>query len=336
MVRVGIVGFGFMGQTHFRCYEKLNPSAKVVAVADINPARAAGDTTGTWGNMGGGPTQIDFSNIFGTQDYRDLLNRNNIDLIDVCVPTPSHASIVLDALQANKHVLCEKPLARTMEQTIAIFEAAEKANSFLMPAMCIRFWPQWYWLKDVVAEERYGKVLGASFTRQATAPPGWLADGKQSGGALLDLHIHDTDFVCHLFGKPKAVSSRGYPLQTGAIDHVVTHYVYDDIPLVIAEGCWAFFPPFPFRMRYTVNFESGATADFDLARADPLVVHQNGVTTSIACEAIDGWMGEIRYLLECITSGTRPTRVTALDALTAFQVVDAERRSIETGEIQRL
>lgn len=336
MVRVGIVGFGFMGQTHFRSYQKMPGAAKVVAVADIDPARAAGDTTGTLGNLGSGPSKVDFTGISSTQDYRRLLDRDDVDLIDVCVPTPVHAPVVLDALRAGKHVLCEKPLARTLAEINAIVEATAGARSFLMPAMCMRFWPQWSWLKEAVADRRYGRVLGASFLRQATTPAGWYRDGKQSGGALLDLHVHDTDFVCHLFGKPKAVMSRGYALQTDAIDHVATHYVYDDIPLVSAEGSWAFSTPFRFRMRYTVNFEAGVTADFDLARDEALVLHRDGVATPIACEAIDAWTGEIRYMLECIESGQRPTRVTAADALTAFQVTEAERRSIETGEIQRL
>ncbi len=336
MVRVGIVGFGFMGQTHWRCYGKLPESAKVVGVADINPARTIGDTTGTWGNLGGGSTKVDFTGVFGTLDYRELLKRNEIDLIDVCVPTPVHAEVVLAAIEAGKHVMCEKPFGRTLQQATEIVESAAKAKSFVMPAMCMRFWPQWSWLKQVVADRRYGKVLGATFLRQATTPPGWILDGNQSGGGLLDLHIHDSDFVCHLFGKPTAVSSRGYAMQTGDIDHVVTHYLYDDIPLVSAEGSWAFASPFPFRMRYTVNFESGVTADFDLGRSDPLILFENGKATTILCDASDGWMGEIRYLVECINSGTRPAKVTVQDALVARQIVEAEQRSIETGKAQSL
>lgn len=336
MVRVGIVGFGFMGQTHWRCYGKMPESAKVVAVADTNHARTIGDTTGTWGNMGGGSTRVDFTGVFGTTDYRELLKRSDIDLIDVCVPTPAHAEIVTAAIGAGKHVLCEKPFARTLEDVTRIVALADKAKTSVMPAMCMRFWPQWSWLKQVIASRQYGKVLSATFLRQATTPPGWILDGNQSGGGLLDLHIHDSDFVCHLFGKPKAVSSRGYAMQTGAIDHVVTHYVYDGIPLVSAEGSWSLAPPFPFRMRYTVNFDTGVTADFDLGRDDPLIVYEKGKATPIACEAIDGWTGEIRYLVECINSGKRPSTVTVQDALIARHIVEAERRSIESGEVQFL
>jgi predicted dehydrogenase len=98
-----------------------------------------------------------------------------------------------------------------------IVAAARSAKGFLLPAMCMRFWPGWAWLKDAVADNRYGKVLAARF-RRVSESPGWSRDsylnGAQSGGALLDLHIHDSDFVQFLFGLPKSVFSSGmHPLQ---------------------------------------------------------------------------------------------------------------------------
>ena len=83
MVRVGIVGFGFMGQTHWRCYEKLADKARVVAVADFDAFRASGDVTGTWGNLGEGASQVDFSGVASTTDWRQLIAMNNVDVVDV-------------------------------------------------------------------------------------------------------------------------------------------------------------------------------------------------------------------------------------------------------------
>ena len=336
MIRIGIIGFGFMGQTHWRCYEKLNSAAKVVAVADIDPRRRAGDITGTWGNLGEGPQKVDFTGVTGVADWRNLISMRDVDIVDVCVPTPLHAEFAQGALAAGKHVMCEKPLARTSEQAQAIANAAARAKGFFMPAMCIRFWPEWAWLKQAIADRRYGRVLSASFLRQATVPPNWYQDGKASGGAVLDLHIHDTDFVCHLFGKPKAVSSRGYIGVTGCVDHINTHYHYDDVPYVVAEGGWSFTPPYPFRMRYTVNFERGVTADYDIARPDPLLVFENGKATPIKLEAIDGWLGEIRYFLDCVAKNQRPATVTAEDAALAVRVVEAEVRSVSGNRVESL
>jgi predicted dehydrogenase len=105
MVRVGIVGFGFMGQTHWRCYEKLRDNARVTAIADVNPRRAAGDTSGTWGNLGDGAEQVDVSSVATTTDWRALVAMEHVDVVDVCVPTPLHAEIVTASLAAGKHVL---------------------------------------------------------------------------------------------------------------------------------------------------------------------------------------------------------------------------------------
>jgi predicted dehydrogenase len=193
MIRVGIIGFGFMGQTHWRCYENLGERARVVAVADRDPRRARGDISGTWGNLGEGSSQVDFSQVRGFADWRELIADSSVDVVDICVPTPEHAEVAVAALAAGKHVLCEKPLARTLCQAQAIADAAKNSQGFFMPAMCMRFWPAWAWLKNAIADRRFGRVLGASFLRQGAAPPGWYGNSEMSGGALLDLHVHDTE-----------------------------------------------------------------------------------------------------------------------------------------------
>ncbi len=205
-----------------------------------------------------------------------------------------------------------------------------------MPAMCIRFWPQWAWLKQAVVQRRYGGVRAATFRRVAQMPPGWFQDGEKSGGAVMDLHIHDTDFVSYLFGQPRAVFSRGYSQTTSRIDHLVTHYVYDDVPLVVAEGSWAMADGFGFNMAYTVNFER-ATADFDFSRSErPLTVSQDGKQEVVDCGQGDGWVEELRYLVDCLAGGRRPTAITAEDALASILIAEAEVRSIASGALEPL
>jgi predicted dehydrogenase len=308
--------------------------ATVVAVADESIARAKGDISGSWGNLGDGPQKVDFSKVAGTTSWRELIAMSDVDVVDICVPTPFHLEIVEAALAAGKHVLCEKPMARTSADAEAMVRAASKAQTFFMPAMCMRFWPEWAWLKEAIASNRYGRVLSASFLRQGTMPPGWYKNGAISGGALLDLHIHDTDFVCHLFGKPRAVSSRGYISGSGQPDHLSTQYFYDDVPLVVADGGWAFAEPYPFRMRYTVNFQNNATVDFDLGREDKLIVYENGKANPIPCEAIDGWQGEIRYFVDCVSKNKKPETVTAEDGALSLRVIEAEARSLTSNATQ--
>jgi len=311
------------------------PDAKIVAVSDQDPKRVAGDFSGTEGNLGdGGATKLSVEKPRGTTNWRELLDATDIDVLDICTPTPTHTEIVLAALAAGKHVICEKPLAPTSADAIKIATAAKASKGFFMPAMCMRFWPQWQWLKQAMTEKRYGKVQAATFRRVASLPGGWFRDGKLSGGAVLDLHIHDVDFIYHLFGLPRGIFSRGYVRDTGAVDHVSSQFVYDDVPLVHAEGGWVMADGFGFNMFYTVNFER-ATADFDIGRKDPLLLSQAGKKEPIDCGPEHGYVGEISYFADCVKSGKRPTVVTADDAVAGIKMVEAEKRSIASGKIEK-
>lgn len=334
-IRVGIIGLGMMGRTHYEAYQNVK-GCKVVAVADQDPKRAGGDLSGTGGNViAGGISQLP-KDVRGTTDWRELIAMSEVDVIDVCLPTTAHEEVVIAALQTGKHVLCEKPLARTSEQARRIADAARSAKGFFMPAMVMRFWPQWVWLKKVVAEKTYGKVLAATFRRVAEMPAGWYHNGKISGGAALDLHIHDTDFVHHLFGMPRSVFTRGYTMTTGEMDHLSTQYNYDEVPLVTAEGGWTMAPGFGFSMRYLVNFENGATADFDLAREKPLMLSREGKSEAVDCEAGFGYEAELRYFIDCVRNNQRPSTVTAEDGVASVRLVEAECESARSGKIVTL
>ena len=330
MIRVGIIGMGFMGRMHFGCYQKLS-NVKIVALADLNPKRAAGDLSDVWGNLGdAGSSQLPMDGIRSFTDYRELLAMD-LDIVDICVPTPIHPEIAIAALKSGKSVLCEKPLALSEAIGRSVLDAASSGPGHFMPAMCIRFWPEWAWLKKVVSEKTYGELLSVSLTRLASLPPTpWYARGEESGGAILDVHVHDTDFICWLLGVPKSVCSQGYSKVSGNIDHVITEYKYDGVRMVTAEGGWCMQDGFGFRMRYLANFEN-ATVDYDLARSDVLVVHQNGKSMPVTCDKSDGWTEEIRYFVNCVESGRKPAVVTAGDAVSALRVIAAERRSIATG-----
>jgi len=332
MPRIGIIGLGMMGRTHYEAYQTI-PGAQVVAVADRDPKRAAGDLSGTAGNvLKEGLTQLPMDKIRGSTNPSELINSKDVDIVDVCVPTNQHVEVAIEAIKAGKHVLCEKPLARTSADGEKIAAAARSGKGMFMPAMCMRFWPQWAWIKKAVAEKRHGKVLGATFRRVSQMPAGWYRDGKISGGAALDLHIHDTDFVQYLFGMPRAVSSRGYSKTSGEIDFISTQFVYDDVPLVTAEGGWCLADGYGFSMQCTLNFENGATADYDLARGDAaLKLSHGGKTETIDAGAGFGYAAELRYFIDCITKGEKPSVVTADDGVRSVRIVEAEVKSARAG-----
>ena len=336
-VNVAIVGLGFMGVTHIKSYQQL-PGARIVAVCDAFRLPVDGVLGGVSGNIHGAEAINFGKDIRAYKKLEDLLADSEVELVDLCVPTPLHGPQAITALQSGKHVLCEKPLARTSAIANEIVNAAKSAKGFFMPAMCMRFWPGWSWLKELTDQNTYGKILAARF-RRVSAPPGWSRDsyfkGGDSGGALLDLHIHDTDFVQFLFGRPASVFSSGQSRFSGAIDHVVTQYQVASGATVYAEGSWLLTSGF--NMSYTVIFER-ATVDFDSARgAEALRVDEEGKPTRIVKpDGVDGYVEELRHLISAIQSGHAPTVVTAQDGLSAVEICEAEEKSVQTGAVVQL
>jgi len=336
-VNVAVVGLGFMGVTHITAYLQ-NKAARVVAVCDSVRVPVNGVLPGVAGNITGSGA-IDLGRQLRVyRALEELLADPEVELVDLCVPTVLHPKQAIAALKAGKHVLCEKPLALNSAQARSIVRAAQSARGFFMPAMCMRFWPGWSCLKQVVAEKPYGKILAASF-RRLSAAPGWskatYSSGSLCGGALLDLHIHDTDFVQFLFGRPNSVSSSGVTRKGNSIDHVVTQYHYRGGPAVYAEGTWLLAGGF--NMAYTVICER-ATLDYDLARgAEALRITELGKAPRVVkCGGSDGYSGEISYMLQAIQSGKAPKVVTAKDGLSAVQICEAEAKSVRTGRIVSL
>jgi predicted dehydrogenase len=336
-VNVAVVGLGFMGVTHLRAYLEI-PGVRVAAVCDAVRLPVNGVLSGVAGNINKSDDINLGANVKLFRKLDDLLADPEIELVDLCTPTPLHAEQAIAALKAGKHVLCEKPLARTSQSAREILQVAGQSPGFLMPAMCMRFWPGWSWLKQVVAEQAYGKVLAARF-RRVSAMPGWSNQGTygsgDSGGALFDLHIHDTDFVNHLFGRPASVFSTGVKGATGSINHVVTQYQYTDGPAVYAEGSWL--PTQGFNMSYTLHCER-ATLDFDLARgAEAMQITEAGQKPRVVnYDWPDGYGAEIRYFVDCIANRRPPQIVTARDGLTALEICEAEEASIRTSQIVNL
>lgn len=334
-MKIGVIGIGMMGSTHLDAYSKM-ADVTVVAVADLIEDRREGRSVVAGNVKGQSQGGIDFSSFRKYTEGMDLIADPEIEVVDICLPTPLHVAYAIAALNAGKHVLTEKPFSRSSAEGQKLVDVAKQSKGKLMCAMCMRFWPGWTWLKDVVEQKTYGKVLGAQFRRVTNHPGGpFYTDGEACGGAILDLHVHDTDFIQYCFGKPTAVFSRGYAKETSHIDHVVTQYLYEDIPLVVAEGSWAMSSGFGFSMQYTVNFEK-ATAVFDLAADHVLTLIQDGEATGIPLPEGMGYDHEIRYFIDCIQQGVSPATVDPESAVTSVRIVEAEVRSIQTGAVVQL
>jgi len=340
MINVAVVGLGFMGVTHLKTYRNI-PNARVTGLCDAVRLPVDGVLAAAGGNIGSADTlSFDMSRVKATHDLNELLADPAIDLIDICVPTLIHPQLAIAALKAGKHVICEKPLARTAAAAREIAAAAATAKGFFMPAMCIRFWPAYAWLKQAIDEQHYGRVLAARF-RRVSEPPAWgrehFFDGAKSGGAILDLHIHDADFVQFCFGRPTAVFAQGFSHYSGAIDHVVAQYQVAGGAAVSAEGGWVMGAGHGFEMAYTIIFEN-ATLDFNSTRdAEALrLFAKDQAPRTIALPPGDGYLAELSYMIDCIANGRAPVTVTAGDGASAVEICEAEGESIRSGKVVAL
>lgn len=338
-IGIGVIGLGFMGCTHVRAYQAAAAAGlpcRLVAVADRSAERLSG-AVATVGNLGSSNPEplFDRSRVRGYVLPRDLLTDPNVHAVSICTYTDTHVDLGVAALRAGKHVLVEKPVALTSAEVARLAAAAKETGKLCMPAMVMRYWPEWAWLARAVRENTYGKVLSASFQRLGTRPDwtDFYRDTARTGGALWDLHIHDADFIRWCFGEPAHVAS------SGTIDHLTTLYTYPGgPPHVAAQGATNCSPGFGFRMRYIVVFEN-ATADFDLARPaplPPLLLHREGRSDTIGPEAVGsltGYQAEVRAFIEAISSGSGETNLAATidDAVKTARLLEAEFASLSVG-----
>ncbi len=248
MLKVGLVGCGFMGRMHATVYGTLD-DADLVTVHDKDPERAK--------------ALAESFGISTTSNYEDLLT-SECDIIDICLPTDLHSEFTVKAAQAGKHVLCEKPMAINLNQAQAMIDACAQAGVKLMIGHCIRYWPEYALLKEIKDSGRIGKLLSLNLTRYGQFPTwgadNWLAKEERAGGGVLDMHIHDTDFAHYLLGEPDHMVSFGTINETGPA-HAFTTQTYGDA-IVHLEGGWNMAPGTPFNMSYRAVFEKG-TVLFD-------------------------------------------------------------------------
>jgi len=339
MVRAGVIGYGFMGSTHANAYKAMT-NAQLACVIDVEAdkrQKAACEQ--------------------GVKTYTTLaeaFDAEALDIVDVCLPTYQHADATLEAFSAGKHVMCEKPMALTAADCQRMIDAAKKADRKLMVGHVLRFWPEYVKLREVVASGKYGKPVSMVCTRVGSAPlwswDGWLMDGQRSGGALVDLHVHDIDWTACMCGRPKAVYATGSTFSKGTgFAHVYAQYRYDDV-MALAEGGWDMQTGWGFVMACRVVCENGvieygsnlspALRVYTEGQPEPIEVPQVEVEGSAGeggnISSLGGYFLECQYFVDCVTKGVPPTVVTPHDAKQNIEIAEAEIESIKTGKIVEL
>lgn len=343
MVRIGLIGIGFMGMTHFEGTREVK-GGRIAAIATRDPKKLAGDWSSIQGNFGPRGGQVDLSQIKKYADYHDLLNDPEIDLVDICLPTDQHEKVVTEALAAGKHVLVEKSIALDVAAADRMVEAGKRAGKLLMVAHVLPFFPEFQFAANCIRSGEYGKLRAAHF-RRVIARPDWSADMgdiEKTGGPGIDLHIHDTHFIGLVCGVPKAVHSRGI-LEKGFAQYLLTQYLYDDPEVTVSclsSGIAA--KGMPFGHGFEIYLEQATLLyDFCTLGNEPslnrplTVLTQDGKATQPKLEGSTSWCAaftnEIQVAVDAVQSGKEPALLSGTLARDALKLCYQEAESVRTG-----
>lgn len=326
MLRIGLIGCGGMGTTHAIAYTGLKDMVEVVAVADLDPKRAQEKAK-----------LFDGARVY--ENGRALLEAEQLDAVDICLPTYMHTEYAVLAMEKDMHVFLEKPVCLKDEEAELLLATKKKTGKKVQIGQVIRFWDEYVWLKEAKDSGKFGKLKSGVFTRVSPFPgwgfENWYADPEKSGSCAYDLHIHDADFVRYLMdGDPDAVTSEAARCADGSIGQIFSTFRYGDV-VISAEGAWDYPGSYPFSMKFRVNFEKGTA----LLDSEGLYFYPQGGDgykvelkkafdvsgdTGINLSDIGGYYNEIRSFVRCLAEDRPIERATLAEGLATRELIKKE------------
>ena len=264
-MKVGLVGLGFMGSMHLSNYLKMaknNVDIEFTAICDSDPNKLKSGSLAK-GNIDTGIDSLNFSAYKCYTNMEEMIKSENLDYVDLCIPTYLHAPMAVKAMEMGVNVFCEKPMARTSAECAQMIDTAKRTGKKLMIGHTLRYWDAYVYAKECIDKNTFGKCTGAYFYRGGETPvwswENWLLNSERAGGCLLDQHVHDVDTIVWMFGLPEAVSTIGKNIVPGSgYDIVSTNYSYGD-KVINAQDDWTINGKgYGFKMLFRMNFEKGA------------------------------------------------------------------------------
>ncbi|MBO5725858.1 MAG: Gfo/Idh/MocA family oxidoreductase [Clostridia bacterium] len=292
MLKVGVLGVGGISGAHIPAWPRIE-GAKLVALCDIRPERLE---------------KYKDSGYHLYTSYEDMIANEDLDVIDICLPTYLHVEYSIKAMEKGMHVICEKPISLNRDDVKRVYDVAEKNNVKFMVAHVLRFWNEYVFIKDLVDSGKYGKLLNGHVERMGDTPKwswdGWMTDPERSGLVPFDLHIHDLDWLIYTFGAPKDISVRR--IQKNNNDYMSGTYEYDDF-YITAQSAW-YAGKFRFTYGFRFLFEQALVelknGELTVYQGDCQTIHVNnepeGGEACINLPATDAYFEEIKYFTECI------------------------------------
>lgn len=315
MLKIGILGVGGISGAHINGWLNI-PEAKITALCDIRPEQMTAPAEKT-----GAACYTDFD---------EMLSSEELDIVDICLPTFLHASHAIKALERGINVLVEKPISLCKDDVDLIYETVQKHHAKFMVAHVIRFWDQYTYLRKLCQEQTYGRLLSGSMSRLGSTPKwswdNWMTDINRSGLVPYDLHIHDLDFLIYTFGAPKNVIR--HEGRSEGQDYIHAVYEYDDF-FISAEAAW-FKGSSPFAAGYRFQFEHAlVTYENNILKVYEENVNvlestpQTGLENGINLPSSDAYYNEIRYFADCVLNDEPVSILSKEELKTVIDILDS-------------
>jgi predicted dehydrogenase len=324
-----------MGRSHAQLLTQHGGDIELVAVADVQEE-----------------LRQQVSEKLGVQAFasgEEMIDAKVADVVFVIAPTYLHAPLAVRALESGRHVFCEKPMGLDTTACDRMIAASKASGKMLIIGQVLRFWPEYAFLKEAIVSGRYGRLEALSMTRVggvSVGYDGWYLDEERGGMQIFDRHIHDTDLVLWLLGRPKAVRAFGVakcPRTQGGYVHSFTEYRYDNLA-VSAEGSADMPKGFPFTMSYRATFER-ACIEYSNRQSPTLTLYTGEepihpelpspvgeLKSGLNISSSSGYFLEQAYFFDCIRNGSKPTIVTPESARETIEVIRAEIASARAGK----
>jgi predicted dehydrogenase len=313
---VGIVGTGTMGAVHAAAWRAIG--ADLVGCTSLHAVQREA-----------------FSREHGGRAFPGLTELlKSVDIVDVCAPTWAHKSIVLQAAEAGKQIICEKPIALSIEDATEMIEACEQVRFFV--GMVVRFFPQYRSARELIAKGELGQ-LGVIRLKRVSYPPqvledNWFVDEQRSGGMIVDLMIHDLDYARWLAGDVERIYALRGRSETGPAEYTQATVRFRSGAMALIEGGWAN-PPGVFRTAIDISGSAGLiewnSEQMPTVRTllPPTENKAAAVGLPVGGLTEDPYTVELRHAYEAIQFD-RPFEVTATDALESLRMALAVKESV--------
>lgn len=316
MFQIVIIGPGAICRTYMEALKNLNVVAvKAIVGSDTDKGRAMSAEYGV-------PYYTDLDEMYRTE---------RPDAVLICTPTFTHAEQVRSAIAHGVHVMCEKPFVLDADLAKDLIAEAEAAGVRLMVMHVVRFWPEYRRVKQMIDDGELGEIKNVYLNRLSSHPTWatWHKDPKKSGGGLYDLHIHDIDFLYHVFGAVESVYAVGKQEETGCFNNVSTVLKFKNGISAVAEGFMDITGSFEFTTNIRINGSKAA-----VEKKERMVIYRkDSDPENTDAEQYDPYARETEYFVECVQKGMPFEMIPNEDVVYVLQILKAIQASLETGNM---